>query len=251
MWHLPSRARPEGVPGMRREAPRRRPGPTRQGQAERPALRRPRSGAVPARRARRGQAAAEGTARRRALYVMRPARARRWPLALRAVPECAARIRPPALRCPSRRRSLRALCPAHIRGPIPLRPVPRAGEGARFARTQEGRRQEALRNTARERGVCRLQGACPWRRPLSPLRISFQLPRARAPPRVDVAAADHRDRVADLAGAGDLRDGGRGRRLHRLRRAAHRPGGDMRQCSADGALPAMSVPASQEAVTRG
>ena len=57
---MSARARPEGVPGMRREAPRRRSGPARQGQAERPALRRPRSGAVPARRARRGQAGGGG-----------------------------------------------------------------------------------------------------------------------------------------------------------------------------------------------
>ena len=71
---------------------------------------------------------------------------------------------------------------------------------------------------------------------------------SRAPERHLVAlwpAADHGDRAADLAGTGDLRDGSRGRRLHRLRQAAPRPGGDLLQRPVDGIVAAMSAAPSQ------
>ena len=128
------RARPQGLRRLRRKAPRRREGPPREGQEKRPALRRPGPGALPPSRPRRRQAAAEGTARRRALHILRPPPSRRRPLRLRDMPRGTACTRSPTLCRQARRRLLRALHAAHGRGPVALRPMPRAGEGARVPR---------------------------------------------------------------------------------------------------------------------
>ena len=70
-------------------------------------------------------------------------------------------------------------CTRHGRRPVPFGAEPRAGEGARSP-SGEPPSAGTIRKTARERRMCRLQSAFPWRRPLSPLRMSFELPRARA-----------------------------------------------------------------------
>ena len=174
MRRMPARARPEGMSGMRRQAPGRRSGPPCPGQEERPALCRPRPGAVPARGPRREQAAAEGAARRRALHVVRLPPARRGPLGLRAVPERAARIRPPALRCPQGRRPLRALRPADVRRLVPLWPLLGAGTGAHVARAAQCLRQEALRQAQGATGMRGLLGSHRRRGALSELRPALQ-----------------------------------------------------------------------------
>ena len=175
------------------------------------------------------------------MHILRSAPAGRQPLRLRAVPRGKARTRPPALCRAQGCRLLRALHPAHGRRSVALRPVPRAGEGARLPRAGKRCRQEALCRPARQRHLRRLQGACRWRRPLPPLRIPFQFPRSRASSRVDVAAADRRDRTGDRRRAGSLRDRVRGRRLHRLRSPAPRPGGDTFQRPAPGSDAGMSA----------
>ena len=114
-------------------------------------------------------------------------------------------------------RLLRTLQAAHGRRPVALRPMPRAGEGARLSRARERCREEALRREARAGRMRGLWSPHRGRGALSALRISFQLPRARASPGGALAAADHRGRIGDGRRVGRLRDRIRGRRLHRLR----------------------------------
>ena len=128
-------------------------------------------------RPRRRQAAAEATARRRNLHVMRSPSARGQPLRLRTMPQGQARTRPLALCRAKGRQSLRALLAAHGRRPVALQRVPPAGEGTRLPRAGERRQQETICRPPRQRYLRGLQGACRWRRPLSALRMSFQLSR--------------------------------------------------------------------------
>ena len=100
-------------------------------------------------RPRRRQAAAERVEGGGTMHILRPPPAGGEPLRLRAMPRGASRTRPPALWRAPRRRPLRTLHAAHGRGPVALRPLPRAGEGARLSRARERRRQETLRKTAR------------------------------------------------------------------------------------------------------
>ena len=179
------------------------------------------------------------------MYILRPPPAGGGSHRLRAVPRGQTWPRPPALCRTPGCRPMRTLQAAHGRRPVALRPVPRAGEGARLSRASQRRRQETLCREARAERVCGLWSPHRWLGPLSALRISFQLPRARASPGGALAAADYRGRVADLAGAGDLRDGGRGGRLPRLRQAAARPSRILLQRAADGAAAGMSAERAQ------
>ena len=105
----------------------------------------------------------------------------------------------------------------------------------------ERHQQETLRQTARPPALRRLRGRHGGYGALSPLRLSLQFPHARASPRAALAAANHRGRPSDRRRARDLRDGSRGRRLPRLCRAAHRPGGDPLERAAPGALLTISA----------
>ena len=244
-----SRARSHGLYRLRREAPHRRARPPCQSEAAGKAVRRPGSGAVPPRRARRRQAAEEDMERGGTLHVLRPPAAIGQSLRLRALPRGKARTRPPALCCPQSLRCLCAVRAADSRWLIEVRPVRCARSAARLVRAPSCRQPQALRQAQGAGALCRLccsNGRC---RPLRELRISIQLPCARASPGGALAAADRRDRLGDGRRAGHLRDRSRGGRLHRLRPPAPRPGGDTLERAAPGAVAVMS-PVSPQASRR-
>ena len=166
-----SRARSQSVYRLCREAPRRRPRPPGEGPHRGQAVRRPRSGTVPQSRPRRRQAPPSGAPGGGNLHVLRPPPTGGQPLRLRAVPRGAARTRPPALCRTPGRRPLRALQAAHSRRSVALRPVPRAGEGARLSQAKERRREETLCREARAGRVCGLCSPHRGHSPLSALRI--------------------------------------------------------------------------------
>ena len=195
MWKVATRARPQAVRELRREAPRRRQGPPRQSPGQ--ALRRARSGQVPPRQLRRRQATPPGAARSGAVHGLRPQPARGEPYRLRDLPRGAAGSRTRSLRGAQGCRCLRALRRAGCRRHVPLRPTRRAGGGTGLARAKERRQEEAIRPAARPRRLRGLRCPLSQRRALSRLRGAFQHPRPRLARRAAGAAVLHRDGAGD------------------------------------------------------